>query len=327
MSARDTRDSRAAHPAAPDRTPPRRTGAAPQPLLALQRSAGNAAVVQFLRQAGHAEAQEPVVVQRAGGKDKDNGEGSSGGDRKGKAVKKDNGKGEEEESASAQGEHVFNALDDLAKEFAGAMMKALGERAGFIQGNRKSLSETQRTRSAGIGTVKDAINHLRTSATEAGTSRDHARFRSASHGGPKGKDGDQNSQDYGQYKRDVMAALGTCGTREWRDAAELRALQDRLMDTIYDGAAADVLRNEDLVGGTKGSSVGKKRTNTADQQAFDRWVTDTSTLMTNLFREMVTTANQLHAVLRQTRRGALGYSDNDPDLSGTDAEPDSDPEE
>ncbi|MFJ6349317.1 hypothetical protein ACIQKB_07565 [Streptomyces sp. NPDC092046] len=328
MPARDARDSRAVHPAAPDHAPPRRPGAAPHPLMALQSSAGNAAVVQLLRSSGHAEAHGAVVVQRAGD---ENGESSKS--NKGKAVKRDNGRGqqqEEEEAASAQGEHVFNALDDLARQFAAEMERIRSVRVGLINaaGKAKTLSPTQLTRAtARINPVKTALAHLNASATEAGTERDHERFRSASHGGPKGKGGDQNSKDYGRYKSDVMATLATCGTRDWRDAQQLRDLQGRLLSTIRDDAAADVLRNEDLVGGTKGSSVGKKRTNTAVQQEFDAWVRDTARTMTELFQEMIDTANALHTLLRETRRGALGFGDVDDGLSGTDADPDSDPEE
>ncbi|POX40863.1 hypothetical protein C3486_11770 [Streptomyces sp. Ru73] len=274
MHARDTSKATDGTPTRPAGRVPVRAAGPEASVLALQRAAGNAAVSR--------------AVQRVRGA----------------------GAG-----ASKQGEHVFNALDALAMKVYTTLKDMRERRVGELneQVKSKSLSREQAGRAKAQTGVKERLEHLRTHAEAAGAKRDHPRFRSAMQGAAKDAGGDQNSRDYSELSNAVMAAVGTCGTRQWNGGAALERYRGAALESvIIDQVARTQLRDNELP--------------KADRKAFETWFEETRAAMHALFDDIIGTADAVHEMLRVTRRGAGGYPDRGrpgaDELSDTDAEPD-----
>ena len=86
---------------------------------------------------------------------------------------------------SAQGEHIFNALGDLAQELAGVLRGRINPAATAERRNRATT----------------AIDRLETLAQQFIRSRNNAEFRTASVGDPA------NDQRYSRFARDTRSAI------------------------------------------------------------------------------------------------------------------------
>ncbi|MEU5079932.1 MULTISPECIES: eCIS core domain-containing protein [Streptomyces] len=198
--------------------------------------------------------------------------------------------------AHAQGEHIFNALDALAKEAGTTLADRVTARIGLLDG--QDLSNEQKVRKAtktwNYQVHKESLN---TAATLAGELRDNERFRSATRGEPMDAQGnDPNSMRYGAFVTQVRQALRDCGTPDWNNGAALVALRENLVATITDQVARGVKRNTDLG-------------NSRDRAEFDTWYTNTETQMKALFNELIGAARAVHDALFTTAHAAFGYEE------------------
>ncbi|MFD0392304.1 DUF4157 domain-containing protein [Streptomyces nogalater] len=196
----------------------------------------------------------------------------------------------------AQGEHIFNALDALAKEAGTTLSDRITARVDLLNG--QELSHEQNVRKATVTwnyqVHKDSLD---TAAALAARLRDHERFRSASSGEPTDARGDDpNSVRYGAFVAQVRQALRDCGTPDWNNGAALVALRENLVATITDQVARQVKRNTDLG-------------NSRDRTEFDTWYTTTENQMKDLFNELVGTARAVHDALFTTAHAAYGYQE------------------
>lgn len=214
------------------------TGVAAGALAALQRAAGNSAVVHVLQRARQQTG--TTVVQRA------------------------------PSAGHAQGEHIFNGLDSLLLGCADTFTQRIDRRIGLLDTNKKSAEFTAKK-------WNFTLHHqeLTAAAHAAGTLRDNQRFRSASSGAPMNADGsDPNSIAFGGFSTEVRQILEDCGTPQWEDGARLEALRDRLINTITDQVARSVKRGTDLQNPADRNAFDTwyENTRTAMEEAFERLV-------------------------------------------------------
>ncbi|MEU2435575.1 DUF4157 domain-containing protein [Streptomyces rubradiris] len=200
------------------------------------------------------------------------------------------------QGAHAQGEHIFNALDALAKEAGTTLADRVTARIALLDG--QNLSHDQNVRKAtttwNYQVHKESLN---TAAALAGELRDNKRFRSATSGEPMDAQGnDPNSMRYGAFGTQVRQALLDCGTPSWNNGAALVALRNDLMTNITDQVAREVKRNTDLG-------------NSRDRAEFDTWYTKTETQMKALFNELIGAARAVHDALFTTAHAAYGYEE------------------
>ncbi|MEU3528969.1 DUF4157 domain-containing protein [Streptomyces sp. NPDC038707] len=194
----------------------------------------------------------------------------------------------------AQGEHIFNALDALAKEAGTTLADRVTARIDLLDGQQLSPEQNVRraTTTWNYQVHKESLN---TAAARAAELRDNERFRSASRGEPTDAQGnDPNSVRYGAFVGQVRDALRACGTPEWNNGAALVALRENLVATITDQVARDVKRNTDLG-------------NSRDRTEFDSWYTNTENQMKALFNELIGAARAVHDALFTTVHAAYGY--------------------
>lgn len=217
------------------------TGQQGPALAALQRTAGNSAVVQVLQRAGHPQA-AGTVVQRA----------------------------PSTATAHAQGEHIFNGLDSLLLGCGDTFTERIDRRVQLLKANEKSAEFATKE-------WNFTLHHqqLTAAAHAAGTLRDNRRFRSASSGAPVNADGsDPNSLAFGGFSARVREILADCGTPQWGDGAALEALRGSLVNTITDQVARGVKRNTDLQNSADRGAFDTwyQETQTAMEEAFERLV-------------------------------------------------------
>ncbi len=229
----------AKNPAAERNRPLVRTpdaGVAAGGLAALQRAAGNSAVVHVLQRAGHPQ----TVVQRAPA------------------------------AGHAQGEHIFNGLDSLLLGCGDTFTERIGRRVVMLDANEKRPEFTSKE-----WNFTQHHQQLTDAARAAGRLRDNRRFRSASSGAPMNADGsDPNSIAFGGFSAQVREILADCGTPEWGDGTRLEALRDHLVTTITDQVARGVKRNTDLQNPADRNAFDTwyQETQTAMEEAFERLV-------------------------------------------------------
>ncbi|HBF82370.1 MAG TPA: hypothetical protein DD420_21305 [Streptomyces sp.] len=265
----------------------------PRPgLLPLQSTVGNSAVVQMVRRAGAstgtqdghlhgADCGRPPAgrqVQRAA---------ASGAGKAGTVVQRAGG--------HAQGEHIFNALDDLAVKCGTALSDRVHKRIEDVEANRAGLTNSQKVSApVTMWNVDVHVRSLREAASRANELRDNDRFRAASRGEPMNANGeDPNSIRYGQFTTTVRQILRTCGTPQWNDGAALLALRDDLIATVTDQTARRVKRDEDLP--------------QSAQADFDTWYDTTEAQMTALFTEIIGISRAVHTALVATVHAAFGF--------------------
>ncbi|WP_078888531.1 eCIS core domain-containing protein [Streptomyces sclerotialus] len=214
--------------------------------------------------------------------------------------------------SSKQGEHIFNALNSLADNVHSKLKSMRDQRIKELNDQGRSLSKEQRGRALAQQGAKGKLERLKEEAAKAGVKREHPRFRSAMQGAAKDASGsDPNSLRYSELSRNVLAAVDTCGTRDWNGGAAIRAYSgDVLESIIIDQDARRQARDNELP--------------PSDRKEFDKWFADTRASMHALFDEIITTADAMHDMLRVTRRGAGGYPDRGKpgaeELSDTDLE-------
>ncbi|MFJ8659900.1 hypothetical protein [Streptomyces sp. NPDC093795] len=288
------------------RKPDRLGGRAPAErpgLPEIQRLAGNAAVVQLLRQAGHPWAQETAVqrapagtpggstavVQRVRNDRKNNGEGTSG-----KAAASQGGK--------RQGDHVFNSLDTTAGDVCTLLENAWSTFfAGVDDDTKTTIVKTLRTQFAPLHQArKDALAALTAAAAAA-----------KEYGHPdKGSDfmsyiatlpehstsgSDANSATFGDFSDELKALASACGGGTWAVPADMATAAGAatwptyLADRIYDADAA-------------GKVLNRRLTVTADKRRFTVWETEAKRRYTALFTAIVTAMTATRAAIVWTRR-------------------------
>ncbi|WP_318205516.1 DUF4157 domain-containing protein [Streptomyces sp. SCL15-4] len=197
--------------------------------------------------------------------------------------------------AHAQGEHIFNALDALAKEAGTTLSRRVTDRIGLLDGQGQLSHEQNVRRATTTWNYQVHKQSLNDAATLAAELRDNERFRSASRGEPLDAQGnDPNSIRYGAFVTQVREALRHCGTPNWNNGAALVALRENLITTITDQVARDVKRNTDLG-------------NARDRTDFDAWYTSTEDQMKALFNELIGAARAVHEALFTTVHAAYGY--------------------
>lgn len=204
------------------------------------------------------------------------------------------------EGPSKQGEHIFNALDALAEKIHTELLSRIKEQAGHLKGQGKgNVSATQMERAKKrIPEAIKRLEFLKETATSAGKTRNHERFRTATRGADRDESGsDPNARIYSEFSLRVMNTIKQCGRRDWdqQELPQLNAYRNDLDSQIIDGTARDHARNEDLPRDARGK--------------FDEWYDQTQSQMHTLYRAIVDTAAYVDATLRLTRRGALGYPD------------------
>ncbi|MFF7776281.1 hypothetical protein ACFZCG_17850 [Streptomyces tanashiensis] len=280
------------HGPAPARTP---TPPAPATgLLALQNAAGNAAVVQMLRQTDHAWTQDTHHHGAGCGHRRD--------DQSAHAVQRAPASGSSQVAIQRvtqghkQGEHIFNALDDLTQKCSRILQELLDEQIKLLQTNGV---ETGGPAYKALWEARAQADVLSEYAGTTGRARNNDAFKTASRGAPLNAQGqDQNSIDYSALSNRAKDAMALCGTTGWAGAlAGLRTIEGTLPGAITDQVAHGVKRDEDL--------------RTTDQPAFDTWFTTTGAALKDVFTALILTGTLTDAALRNSDRQALGYEPDD----------------
>ncbi|MER5308761.1 hypothetical protein ABT034_13330 [Streptomyces sp. NPDC002773] len=283
------------------RKPDRPGGRAPADrpgLPDIQRLAGNAAVVQLLRQAGHPWAQETAVqrapagtpggstaaVQRVRNDKRNNGEGTSG-----KAAASQGGK--------RQGDHVFNSLDDTADRVHTRLVAAWDTFfAGVDDDTKKTVAKTLRAEFARVHQQrKDALTALTTAAAAAkeyGHPDKGSEFMSYIATLPEHSTSgsDANSATFGDFSEELKALASACVEGTWAVPADMEAAAREatwptyLADRIYDADAA-------------GKVLNRRLTVNADKRKFALWETEAKRRYTALFTAIVTAMTTTRAAI------------------------------
>ncbi|MFF9838609.1 hypothetical protein [Streptomyces sp. NPDC013740] len=278
-----------------DRRRPSGPGTPREGLLSLQATAGNAAVVQLLREGGHSGAQERH--QHGAGCGHGQAEGAQSRTAVQRAPEASTGVAVQRAPSGghAQGEHIFNALDDLAKKCGTVLADRVDRRLTMLSVNKTALSHGQNM-SLWNSTAQREL--LREAADKASALRDNRDYRSATRGEPMNAQGqDPNSIRYSAFSDQVRAALATCGTPQWNDGAALVALKADLIRNITDQVARAVKRDTDLPENRR--------------RGFDDWYRATETQMDTLFAHIIGTGRAVHAALMSTVHAAFGFEEGD----------------
>ncbi|MGW8352327.1 eCIS core domain-containing protein [Streptomyces wedmorensis] len=242
-----------------------------------------------------------VSVQRAGGGRKNNGEGSSNG-----GSKKGGGK--------AQGDHVFNSLDDAANGIATELANALTTYS-------QTLDTDTTTALRASQQLWSQWTTLRTAQRDAMTALAAAAAAAHEYGHPaKGSPyssfiatlpehstvgSDANSDIYGQFSRDLNGLAGSCAAQAWSipqemtTAAAATEWPPYLAARIYDPDAAHKVRERRL-------------TRAGDKRNFDIWRTEAQRLYLTLFRAIITALNATRAAIEFLRTQNNAQQPQDP---------------
>ncbi|MFF5767179.1 DUF4157 domain-containing protein [Streptomyces tanashiensis] len=195
-----------------------------------------------------------------------------------------------------QGEHIFNALDDLTQKCSRILLELLDEQIKLLQTNK---APTGSPAYKALWEAQAQAEVLSDYAGTTGRDRNNDAFKTASRGAPLNDQGqDQNSIDYSALSNRAKDAMALCGTTGWAAAlAGLRTIEGTLPGAITDQVAHDVKRDEDL--------------RTTDRPAFDTWFTTTGAALKGVFTALILTGTLTDAALRNSDRAALGYEPGD----------------
>jgi hypothetical protein len=161
---------------------------------------------------------------------------------------------------SAQGEHVFNAVGDLAKEFVTTLDLAINPAA----------SPEKRT------AAKDAIRELQQSAAELIDKRDHPEFAVAE----PGEGAKRNEDDYSNFcqltRREVPHLYTSAG-------GALQAQAQRTLTTLLNEIQLYTIDR-------KAYASARARLPARRQGTFDEWFENTKELMKKTYRLLIEAA-------------------------------------